>query len=212
VTVRGPHLEVGPPTAAERDWIFAALCRPEIHLPLSCPRPPSRRTFDAGKLYLVELEGSALHRVDYVTVRRHDGAPRAFFLVFPWGGARLREIDVAAPEGMAPGEMFEANLLLAAHLFGDPAVASLRWRVVVGRRPLRWYRRLGAEVLQELHEVPPRGGAPVRKELWGLERGAYAALLDRAGLTGSDWSAAGDLWRRLGDHAGDHAESGLHIS
>ncbi len=199
----GSSLELDLPDAAEREWIFEALQRPQIHLPLSCPRPPSRRMFDQDKIYLVETEGSRVHDVRYFVVRARRGGARAFGVHYGWAFRhdRTREIDLAVPEredAPAPGIgwLFEAHVLIAAFLFGNDEADRLRWRVRIEGRPLTWYRRLGASCSATIEEPHPLSGEPVSKQVWDLPREAFEAVLKRAGLSiRSTYDR--DLWQRL---------------
>ena len=56
-SIFGPKLELDQPSEAERDWIFEAMQRPEIYVPLSCPQPPTRDLFEANRLFTREKEG-----------------------------------------------------------------------------------------------------------------------------------------------------------
>ena len=87
-SIFGPKLELDQPSEAERDWIFEAMQRPEIYVPLSCPQPPTRDLFEANRLFTREKEGDEELDVRWLVARtRADGKPYAFFIDFGWDGA-----------------------------------------------------------------------------------------------------------------------------
>ena len=129
----GPRLEIDEPTDEELDWIFESLQRPEIHLPLSCPSPPSRVLFDAGQIETVERgERGALMPRFFVGRSREDGQPIAFFFDFGWDGPFdvVRDLDLAIPQsGAGIWTYVEANLMIVMYLFKHRLARRARWRV-----------------------------------------------------------------------------------
>ncbi len=133
----GPRLEIDEPTAQERAWIFQALQKPEIHLPLSCPRAPTQELFDEGRIETVERgERGALMARLFIGRHRQSKQPRVFFLDFGWSGAFdvVRDLDLSIPEpGSGMWTYLEANLMIVTYLFRHGLARRARWRIAEAR-------------------------------------------------------------------------------
>ena len=201
--VCGPRLELDEPTDAELDWIFESLQRPEIHLPLSCPRPPTRELFDAGRIETVERgeRGVLMPRL-FVGRSRKSGEPIAFFLDFGWGGPFdvVRDLDLAIPKsGAGMWTYVEANLMIVMYLFRHRLARRARWRVASERfGEESWYDRIGARRLTHFDEPHPISGEPVSKIIYELSPDEYMAFLAKAGVDLYQESSTYELpWRKL---------------
>jgi hypothetical protein len=201
---RGHRLEVDVPTAEELDWIFSALARPEIHLPLSLPRAPTREEFDDRQLPLVERDGTGdRDRVETLIVRlRSDASPWAFLLHYGWRSwfDPSRELDLAVARPGPVSLLVEAQLLAATVVLGDGRHRRLRWRVThTEAGPTRWYLRVGARSLGSIVEPDPLTGAPITREVYELTKPELDAMLARIGLASGQepCEAAVPIWQVL---------------
>ena len=201
--VCGPRLEIDEPTESELAWIYEALQSPEIHLPLSCPSPPTRAQFDAGQIETVERgERGVLMPRFFVGRSCKSGDPVAFFLVFGWGGPfdTVRDLDLAIPErGVPIWTYVEANLMFGIYLFRHRLARRVRWRVAQERfGELSWYDRIGARRLTHFDEPHPTSGEPIAKIIYEVSPAEYDAFLALAGLSLDQESDTYDIpWRKL---------------
>ena len=186
-SIFGPKLELGQPSDAERDWIFAAMQRPEIYVPLSCPQPPTRELFDANRLFTREKEGDEELDVRWLVARtRSDGEPYAFFIDFGWDGALdvIRDVDLAIPgKSLGVSPYMEANLLVVIYLFRHRLAKRLRWRVSAeGAATGRWWEKVGVRCVDRFEEPHPLSGEPLKKLVYELTPTEYAKILRRGDI------------------------------
>ena len=183
-SIFGPRLEVGQPSESERDWIFEAMQRPEIYVPLSCPKAPTRELFDANRLFTREKEGDEELDVRWLVARtREDGNPYAFFIDFGWDGALdvVRDVDLAIPgQSGGVGLYMEANLLVVIYLFRHRLAKRLRWRVKGDGAPTgRWWEKVGVRCVDRFEEPHPITHEPLKKLVYELTPAEYAKILKR---------------------------------
>ena len=183
-SIFGPKLELGQPTEDEREWIFEAMQKPEIYVPLSCPRPPTRELFEANRLFTREKEGDYELDVRWLIARnRLDGLPRAFFIDFGWSGALdvIRDVDLAIPGDSAGIRLYiEANLLVVIYLFRHRLAKRLRWRVSAAGAPTgRWWEKVGVRCVESFEEPHPQTGEPLKKLVYELTPAEYSRILNR---------------------------------
>lgn len=186
-SIFGPQLEIDQPTEAERDWIFNAMQAPRIHVPLSCPLPPTREKFDENLLTTHEDDGDAEFSVRWLIVRKRDtGAPAAFFIDFGWDGALdlIRDVDLAVPGKSGGISLYlEANLLVAIYLFRHKLAKRLRWRVrAEGSSHVRWWGKVGVRQVTVLEEAHPITGEAANKVVYELTPVEYAKILARGAV------------------------------
>jgi hypothetical protein len=183
-SIFGPKLELGQPTGAEREWIFEAMQKPQIYVPLSCPQPPTRTLFEQNRLFTREKEGDYELDVRWLIARnRSDGLPRAFFIDFGWSGALdvIRDVDLAIPGESAGISLYmEANLLVVIYLFRHRLAKRLRWRVSAAGAPRgRWWEKVGVRCVESFEEPHPQTGEPLKKLVYELTPAEYARILKR---------------------------------
>ena len=183
-SIFGPKLELDQPTAAEREWIFEAMQKPEIYVPLSCPQPPTQELFAQNRLFTREKEGDYELDVRWMIARnRSDGSPRAFFIDFGWSGALdvIRDVDLAIPgESGGISLYMEANLLVVIYLFRHRLAKRLRWRVSASGAPKgRWWEKVGIRCVESFEEPHPQTGKPLKKLVYELTPAEYARILKR---------------------------------
>ena len=199
----GPRLEIDEPTDQERSWIFQALQKPEIHLPLSCPRPPTQALFDDGRIETVERgERGALMARFFIGRHRQSKQPKVFFLDFGWSGAFdvVRDLDLSIPEpGSGMWTYLEANLMIVTYLFRHGLARRARWRIAEARFDgTSWFDRIGVRRLTHFEEPPPISGEPISKIVYELSPDEYAAILARGGVDLYQESTTYELpWRKL---------------
>jgi hypothetical protein len=170
--VRGRYLEIGAPTAPERDWIFAALGAPAVHVPFGLKAAPGRRLFDADQLELWRGEVMRREPVRYHVLRRLEGLmPVGFFVDFGWDYPHdaTREIDLAFPKAEDRGlaSYVDATVIVAQYLFKNGLAKRLRWRVSArrGAEPQRSTRQ-GARLLWRQEERHPITGEWVEQYVY----------------------------------------------
>ena len=183
-SIFGPKLEIDQPTQAERDWIYGAMQRPEIYVPLSCPAPPTRELFEKNRLFTREKEGEWELDVRWLVARtRADGKPYAFFIDFGWDGALdvVRDVDLAIPgQTLGVSQYIEANLLVVIYLFRHRLAKRLRWRVSAeGAAAGRWWEKVGVRCVDRFEEPHPVSGLPLSKLVYELTPAEYARILKR---------------------------------
>ena len=183
-SIFGPKLEIDQPTQAERDWIYEAMQRPEIYVPLSCPAPPTRELFEKNRLFTREKEGDEELDVRWLVARtRADGKPYAFFIDFGWDGALdvVRDVDLAIPgQTLGVSQYIEANLLVVIYLFRHRLAKRLRWRVSAeGAAAGRWWEKVGVRCVDRFEEPHPVSGLPLSKLVYELTPTEYARILRR---------------------------------
>lgn len=186
--ISGPNLNAGPPAPSEKDWIFNCLQDPQLYLPLSLRRPPTREEFDAGEIELVEEDGPSYEAVTYFIIRkRKTQEPWGFYLEFGWDGPfdTTREFDIAVPKD----QQGSLRLLLEAHIIGAQSVfvnklaKRIRWRVnVPGKSPPRWYSRIGARCIGSITEPHPVTKQELTKHIYELTRRELEALFKKRGF------------------------------
>jgi hypothetical protein len=184
----GPTIEIDAPTPAEMDWIFAALQRPDIYIPLSLPEPPSRDELDSGRIRLHDEEGIGVHPAGFLIARRRNGGEAVAFLMhYGWSNPRdtTRELDIAVPEQQerALGMFLECHIVSAVYMFGHNLAKRIRWRAeLAGDRPLRWYERLGARSAGTIHEPHPQTGEMLHHHVYEVSKTAFLAVLAGVGV------------------------------
>jgi RimJ/RimL family protein N-acetyltransferase len=186
--VCGKLLEIDAPTTEERQWIFAALTRPEIHVPLSCREAPTRELFDSEQLELWRGESRRQEAVRYHILRRlKDGQPVGFFLDFGWDYPHdpVREIDLVFPDprDRGVGSYLDATVIVAQYLFRSGLAKRLRWRVDARStgKPRRSSRQ-GARFLHETEERHPVTGEWVTRYIYEYALADFELLGERLGL------------------------------
>ncbi|MBC7794163.1 MAG: hypothetical protein H7Z43_10685, partial [Clostridia bacterium] len=180
--VRGRHVTIDAPTADDHAWIFNALQRRDIHVPLGARRPP---TLDEHVHSIFET-----HRGDEVKaefVRYHvlrdnsHGRPTGFFVDFGWDHANdvVREIDLAFPStaDRNVGVYFDATVIVAQYLFMNRLAKRVRWRVRShSDRAPRRHERHGARLIKQQQERHPETGEWVTTFIFELAEADFQRL------------------------------------
>jgi hypothetical protein len=161
--VRGRVLEIASADSAARDWIYEAMQRPDIHVPLGLRAAPERAQFDRDSLTLVRGAEVRDEAVRYHVLRSLDGEPRGFFVDFGWDHPNdsVREIDLAFPDVEHRGldSYFDAIIILAQYFFSNGLAKRYRWRVESpsGEEPKRGRRQGGRLVTRQEERHPVTG-------------------------------------------------------
>ena len=185
--IRGQFLVIDTPTDAERESIFQALGRPDIHVPLGLRSPPDRQMYDDDILELHQGEVARIEPVRYCVLRdKTDGHFVGFYIDFGWAHANdpIREIDIAIPD---PADRnlrccFDAAVIIGPYMFENGFAKRLRWRVrSTGDRVPKRFDRHGARVVAKLVERHPVSGAQMNMFIFEFAIADYNDVMNRLG-------------------------------
>lgn len=209
--VRGNVLTIGPAGAPERDGIFAALQRADIHPNLGLKAPPSRAQFDTDVLELHRGEEMRREPVRYHALSRNDdGRFVGFFLDFGWDHPNdsIRELDLVFPHeaDRNVGAYFDATIIISQYLFENALAKRVRWRVRShGDRVPQRHERHGARLVAKQVERHPVSGEWMNTYIFEFAIADYQRLLARMGENGAadDYAKSrSSIWDVLRNRSG----------
>ncbi len=189
--VRGNILTIGPAGASQREAIFTALRRADIHPSLGLKAPPLRAQFDTDVLELHRGEEMRREPVRYHALSRNDdGRFVGFFLDFGWDHPNdsIRELDLVFPDeaDRNVGAYFDATIIVSQYLFENALAKRVRWRVRAhGERVPQRHQRHGARLVAKQVERHPVTGEWMNTYIFEFAIADYQRLLQRIGEDGS---------------------------
>lgn len=208
MNIRGKLVTIAEPTAEERWWIFEALQRVAIHVPLGAKRPPTRSEHEASIFETHRGDEVRAEPVRY-HVLRDNGSGRAlgFFVDFGWDHPNdmVRELDLAFPDTVDRnvGVYFDATIIVSQYLFVNRLAKRVRWRVRAnGERIPQRHERHGARLIAKQRERHPQTGAWMTTFIFELAEADFMRLAARLGVDPkvTDYGEIdGSLWDLLRD-------------
>lgn len=179
---------LGPPSSADREFVFRALTEPRVHVPLGLREPPTRETYNTDHLMLVRGEEERVEPVRYHAFRTLDGArPLGFVVDFGWDHPQdpVREIDLAFPDPADRNLLryFDSSILIAQYLFKNRLAKRFRWRVESkSGDPARRSARQAGRLVTRQEEKHPVSGDWIVTHIYEFSRADFDAMGEEHGF------------------------------